>query len=334
MDKLLKIRFLIFCVVGVMTFLGVAQYGFAANQSTATTEQSINRIVAIVNDDAITEDQLNTKVQLVTQQLKAEHQTLPPVKVLREQLLQEMIDEKLQLQIAKRTGIRASQAEINGALNRIAQQSNISLQTLYQSVEKQGWTISAFKQEIANEVIIQKLQGREVASRINISQQEVNDFIQNNSPNGKTTMPEYHLAVILIGLPPTPSTEQVAAAQNRASNIVAKLRAGADFKKLAAANSTGHSVLKDGDLGWQKSAALPAAYTAVLPTLKVGQVSDPIRTDDGVSIVKLLAKRQSIMSSATQQKEVEQLIFQRQFADGLAAFLSQLRAAAYIKIML
>ncbi len=304
----------------------------AAVQS--STVQPINRIVAIVNDEAITQDQLNTKVHLVTQQMEAAKQTLPPVKILREQLLQEMINEKLQLQLAKRTGIRASQAEINGALNRMAKQDNIALQALYTSVEKQGWTISAFKQEIANEVIIQKLQGREVASRINISQQEVNDFIRNHSPNGKTTMPEYHLAVILIGLSPTPSSEQVSEAQNRAANIVNQLRTGADFKKLAAANSTGNSVLKDGDMGWQKSAALPQAYAEIAPKLNVGQVSAPIRTANGFNIVKLLAKRQSEISSSSQQKEVRELIFQRQFSDGLEAFLNRLRGAAYIKIML
>ena len=134
---------MVVCFVGVIAFLGISQYSFAANQSTATAVQPINRIVAIVNNDVITEDQLNAKVNMVTQQMKAAKQTLPPAKVMREQLLQQMIDEKLQLQFAKRTGIRASQAEISGAINRIAKQSKISLKKLYQSIEKQGMTISA-----------------------------------------------------------------------------------------------------------------------------------------------------------------------------------------------
>ncbi len=332
MCKLTKFKPIVISFISVFLFMGVFQAGFAA--TLAPTIQPINRMVAIVNNEAITEDQLNTKMRLVTQQLKAAKQSIPPKNILRQQLLQQMINEKLQLQFAKRSGIRASQSEITSAVNRIAKQNKKTLKEMYQSIEQQGWTIKAFKQEMRTEIIIQKLQGRDVASRINISQQELNDFIQVNFPPGKTTMPEYHLAVITISLPSTPSSQDVTNAKDRASKIVAQLNKGANFSKLAATKSTGTSVLNGGDLGWKKLAALPREYSKFVPTLKVGQVSDPIRTANGFDIIKVLSKRQSDIASSSRRKEAQELLFQRQFAEELQTFLGRLRSAAYIKILL
>lgn len=325
-----NIKKILFCFISALMLLSVFQSGIAAD---SVSLKPFNQVVAIVNNETITSDQLNTKVNLVVQQLKAEKQPLPPMTVLTQQVLQQMIDDMLQLQIATQTGIRATQAEINDVINRIAKQNNQDINAFYAALSKQGFTIKAFRKEIANEVIIQKLQRREVADRVSVSQQEVDDFIRYNLKPGKS-MPEYHVAVILVGLSSSPSTSEIIAAESRAKSIVLQLKNGESFKQLAASQSSGKTALQGGDIGWHKLAEMPTVLTSVLPKMKVGEISDPMRTVTGFEIVKVLAKRQSAESSKSQRLEVEQSIFQRQFQEDLAIFLSRLRSQAYIKVLL
>lgn len=334
MAKMINIRKakqgLFFCVWAII-LLAIAQSSFAANKATGAA--SLNRIVAIVNDEAITENQLSQKVALATQQLKAADQSIPPKDILEKQVLQQMIDAVLQLQIAKTTGIRISQAETNQAIENIAKQNGQSVDALYQAVQQQGWTINGFREEIADQATIQKLEEREVASRISISQQDVDNFIRNNiTPSGATL--EYHLSVIFINLPEIPSSDDVASAKAQADSIVKQLNNGANFTELAARYSSGKSALHGGDLGWQKLAEMPREFTTVVPNMKAGEISDPIRVSNGFDIVRLLAKRRAAVSDQSQRKQVEEMLFERQFNEDLQTFLSRLRGEAYVKILL
>ncbi len=325
------IRYFLTTVIGFFVFFVMIQVSLAKDKTSAIT--SLNRIVAVVNNEALTQNQLNQKISFISQQLKSSNQEVPAAEVLESQVLQQMIDEALQLQIAKTSGIRASQSEVNQALNNIARQNGQSVDALYKVVSQQGWTVNSFRQEITNQIIIQKLQEREVASRISISQQDVDDFIRNNSASGQSAL-EYHLATIFISLPATPSSEEVIKANSTAENIVQQLKSGADFSTLAAKYSTGESALHGGDIGWQQVAQMPRAFSTIIPAMKAGEVSDPIRVSNGFDIVKLVAKRSAAMSNKSDRQQVEQMMFQRQFNEDLQTFLSQLRGEGYVKVLL
>ncbi len=268
----------------------------------------INRIVAIVNDDVITQAQLDHQVAIIKVQMKSKSAQLPSDKVLRSQMLQRMIDRKLQLQMAARTGISISKAELNAALKRIAKQNGTSLSALYKKVGTQGWTVKEFRQEIQDEITIQKLQGQKVASRISISQQEVQGSLQEAISNKAQVMEEYHVGDILIPLFATPTPKQVAAAQKKAKSIIKQLQKGADFKKLAAAES---QLNTGSDLGWRKLAELPQAFVTKISKMKTGGIDGPIQTPNGFHIIKLLGKRGATTSGTYEQSQIQIIMLKR-----------------------
>lgn len=315
----------IFCVACCLM-----QAAFAKPVSSAS--QSLNRIVAIVNNDVITQQQLDHKYSVVRQQLKAADQPVPSSGILRRQVLEQMIDDLLQLQIAKKAHITATSAEITAVLQRIAKRNSQGLSEMYKVLQKQGWSVPAFRKEIEHEVIIQKLQSGEVASRISISQEEVDSFIRDNLKS-QSVIPEYHLARILISLPATPSSDDITQAEQRANNIAMQLKHGASFSKLAMSQSNGPEALQGGDLGWLKLGELTPAVSDALRKMRIGQVSAPIREVNGYVIIKMLAKRTAPVGSKTQRQQVEEMLFQRQFQEDLQTFLSRLRGDAYVKIM-
>lgn len=298
----------------------------------AAHTQVVNSVAAIVNDDVITQAQLNQKFAMVRQQLSEAKQDMPPASVLRGQVLNQMIDDLLMLQVAKQAGVTASDAEVDNVLNNIAKRNGQSLTSMYTSLTQEGWTIPVFKQEITNEVIIQKLQQQEIASRVSISQDAVNDFIAQNL-KGARSIPEYHLAQILIALPATPSSDDIDAAQAKANQVVAELNQGANFSKVAMSTSKGPHALQGGDLGWVKSGVLPSELASALKGMSIGQISKPIRLDSGFVIVKLLNKRATVVGTQSQREQVEEMLYQRQFGEDLQTFLNRLRGEAYIKIM-
>ena len=324
-----RIAVFIFIIMSVFAFNGI-------QAKTTQTTTPLDRVVAIVDDGVITQTELDRQVQLAKAQMQKANLPLPDTKSLNHQVLQQMIDKKLQLTLAERTGIRASAQETNAAISQIAKRNHKSVDELYETVKSDGWSIDNFRQEIKEEAIIQKLQTRNVASRISISQQEVDDFLQ-TANRSMRAMPQYHLANILIALPATPSPEQVTKARQQAENAIQQLKKGEDFKKLAAAKSSGSKAFQGGDLGWRKLPELPAAFADRVKAMKKGEVAGPIQTPNGFHVIKLLDIRQTSdvpQSTADERKEVEQLIFHRKLNEDIQTFISDLRSQAYIKILL
>lgn len=291
----------------------------------------LDRIAAIVSNDVITESQLAHQIAIIKNEIKQANMQLPPENVLRKQVLQKLIDQQLQLQLADSTGINVSDAELNLGLERIAKQRNISLYDLYQQVQKAGYTIKGFRQEVRNQIKIEKLQQRDIVSRIRVTSQEVNDFLRMMRHKGQSVSREYHLRNILIPLPDAPSPAQIAEANQQAESIMKQLGRGANFQQLAMAKSGGSKALQGGDLGWRKLAELPAVFADKVKTMKIGGVAGPIRASNGVHIIKLLDTRAPQSSRQMNKKEIEQMIFQRKIKEELQQFISTLRSQVYIK---
>lgn len=261
--------------------------------------QALDKIIAIVDDDIIMQSELSSRVDVI--KLQSKGMRLPPDSVLQEQVLDKLINENIQMQMAERSGLRISDQQLNQTIENIAKQNGMSLKKFQKALEKDGIKYAQAREQIRRERIISEVQRYRVGNKIQISEQDVDGFL--NSVRGKkATAEEYRLGHILIQVPSQASRDQLKKAKNKASNLVKKLRKGADFSQTAVANSEGRNALKGGDLGWRKEAELPSLFSDVAPSLNKGQVSDPIRSNSGFHIIKVTDKRGGVTKLVKQTR--------------------------------
>lgn len=248
--------------------------------------REIDRIVAVVNDGVILESELDNFLAGVKAQIRGRGANLPPEDVLRRQALERLIMQKLQLQTADETGIRVDDDTLNQAVLSIAQRNNMTLDQFRRALEADGYSFAQFRENIRDEILIGRLQQRNVDERIQVSDQEIDNLLANQNTqtgDGKT----YRLRHILVALPEAASPDQIQAARNKAEQILAQLRAGADFRQTAIALSDGQQALEGGDLGWFPEGRLPSLFADVVPSMEPGQISDLLRSPSGFHIVQL-----------------------------------------------
>ena len=252
--------------------------------------QPLNRVVAIVDNDVIMQSQLDQRVREVEQTIAKRGAELPPIEVLNQQVLERLITENLQLQIGERSGIRISDEELNQAMESIAQRNNMTLSQFGQALANDGLSLDDARDQIRREMVISRVRQRRVAERIQVTDQEVQNFLA--SDLGKMQLSEeFHLASILIPLNEGSSPEAIQTAEKQVQDVYQKLQAGADFAQLAIARSASETALEGGDIGWRKAAQLPPPFDAMISALPIGGVTEPIRTPGGFMILKLLEKR-------------------------------------------
>lgn len=270
-----------------------------SSATTLATPRLIDEVVAVVDDDLIMQSELLQRMDTIRKQNTGG--AMPADDVLRSQVLERMILESIQLQMADRGNIRISDAQLNEALGRIAAQNNMSLDQFRKAMEAEGVSFAVARQQIADEMRISRVQRFQVGERIQITDQDVDYFLA--SDLGKmASAAEYDLGHILVSVPADASAADLKAAEEKANSIVSRLRKGADFRQMAMAESSGRNALDGGDLGWRKEAQLPGIFAPVVPKLKVGDVSDPIKSASGFHIVKLKDKRGGNTKLVTQTK--------------------------------
>lgn len=250
----------------------------------------LDRVAAIVNDDIVLQSELNQRTAAIYVNIQ-ESGTQPPAKeVLKKQVLERLISERIQLNIGYNAGVRISENEIDQTMARLAAGSNLSMQDYLASVNAKGTSIKDLRQEIANEMIMMQVQQGSVMRGIHISEQELNNFL--NSEEGKLmNSPDIMLGQILISVPSSATVSDIAAAQKKLDEIIVQISQGADFKQLAIANSDDQSALEGGDLGWRKQAQLPSLFTDALEGLKPGEISNPVRSGAGFHLLKLYDRK-------------------------------------------
>ena len=266
--------------------LGAVFLGSAAQAQV----QPLDRVVAIVDNDVIMYSQLDQRLHEVEQSLSKRGGQLPPQDVMQQQVLERLIVENLQLQIGDRSGIRITDEELNQAMASIAQRNNLTLDQFRAALARDGLSYEQAREQIRREMVISRVRQRRVAERIQVTDQEVNNFLA--SDLGQMQLAEeYRLANILIPVPDAASPEQIRAAAQKTAEVYDKLRAGADFAQMAIANSGSENALEGGDIGWRKGAQLPPAFAELIRSLSVGDITEPLRTPGGFMIVKLQEKR-------------------------------------------
>ena len=250
----------------------------------------IDRVVAVVDSGVIMESQLNSRVEEILIRLKSDTTELPPINLLEEQVLDRLIIEEIQLQLADRAGIKISDSELNQTLSRVSSQNNLSLEDFRLKLEAEGTSYKSFRDTIKKELIIQRVQRGRVGGRVDISEQEIENFI--NSEEGKSQLAEqYNVQHILLSVKSGLTEQQIEEIKDEANNLITRLEGDESFEKLAASYSSGQEALEGGFLGWRTAAELPSLFANVVTELKVGEVAQPLRSGAGFHILKLTDKR-------------------------------------------
>ncbi len=275
----------------------------AASAPTSTTPMLLDRVVAIVNDDVITERELLRQTALISNQLRANKRPMPPTDVLLPQVLEQMVTQLTEVQIAKRAGVTVDDLTLDNTLRGIASDNGMSIEQFRAALAKEGTAWADFREQIRREITINRVQKREVIDRIQISDKEIDDALNIKRGQQKTGQAniEYHVRQILIALPESASPEDIAKARSKGEETLQALRAGGNFAALAASVSGARDALEGGDLGWRSADRLPTIYTEAVMAMQPGQISDLIRSPSGFHIVQLEQTRGATANAATSQ---------------------------------
>lgn len=298
--------------LAALALLGLVIGAVQAAPATPTTNhrssqpQTLDRIVAVVNDGVITQNQLNARVRSATMHLHRQKVQLPPADILRQQVLDQMVTERAQVQAAKEAGIQVDDAELEQALIRVAANQKMTPQQMRQTVEKDGVTWPEFREEIRNQMMIARVREREVDAKINVSPGEVDNFLANQGAAGAGE--EVHIAHIVIRIPEGASPETLNKLRMKAVSIDEQARAGRDFAQLAATYSESNDALQGGDLGFRPVDSLPQVMSSAIANLKPGQVSDVVRSPSGFHIVKLIARKGGSALPQVQQTHARHIL--------------------------
>lgn len=261
----------------------------------------LDGIAAIVNDEVITKSELSQQTKTIEKQLQQNGNSAPDRAVLEKQVLEHLITNQVQLQIAKKSGIEVDEHAVDNAIDNIAKENNMTMTQMRETLALEGVDFKNYREKIREQMIISQLQQRDLYPELQVSEQEVEQFLQ--SPNGMGGLTnEYRLGHILVSMPEAPSPEQLDAANQKVKEILTQLKAGKEFAQVALVEGKGEQALNGGDLGWRKIPELPTIFEKIVPALKVGEIPEAIRSPSGYHIIKLLDKRSSEQTQGSTNK--------------------------------
>ncbi len=288
--------------------------------------QIIDKIVAIVDEDIITLTELDRQMQVVQQQIRAQNTLPPPQNVLKKQVLEREIIKRIQLQLAKNTGITIDDNALTSTLENIAAQNSLSLDEFRKVLERDGFKFADFREDIRNEMALARLMQREVNSRVLVTDQEIANFISTQETQGNID-DEFLLSHILIAVPEASNAEAIEKIKDKAQRVLDELNQGADFAQMAISVSNAQKALEGGSLGWRKAGQLPALFTRLVFKMKKKSISELIRSPNGFHIIQLVDKRtrKKHIITQTQARHILMRPNELMDADEVVLRLQQLR---------
>ncbi|MBV6418097.1 MAG: Chaperone SurA [Steroidobacteraceae bacterium] len=298
MSRLLLAALLATCATGT---------AFAQTRELASGGELIDRIAAIVNDGVVLKSELDEQMQLISTRLRQQGLELPPANVLRQQVLERLVTQEVEMQRASRAGLKVTDEMVNNALQDVARRNGIALAQLPAALESQGIDYADYRENLRKEITLSMLRQRDVVARISISPREIDQYLERekNSPSEAVS---YNLSHILISVPQAATPEQVAAAEARAEDVHRRALAGEDFAGLAVAYSNSQTALEGGSLGWRKGTELPTVLADAVIKLKAGEVSDVIRTPSGFHLVRVNEVRSTDGPAMVQQVHARHIL--------------------------
>jgi len=250
----------------------------------------LDRVAAVVNDGIVLRSDVEQQLDTISDRLQKSGQQLPPRNVLRQQVLERLVLQELQMQRAERLGLKVSDEMINNALTDVARRNNIKFSDLPAALESQGINYRDYRDEVRRDMVLQGLRQRDVIARVYVSPREVDQCIAKRKAS-PTADNEYNLAHILVAIPSAATEKQIAERTSRAQAVYERASRNEDFGQLAITYSESGTALEGGALGWRKAGQLPSFVADIIPTLKAGEVTQPIRTPSGLHIFKVLEIR-------------------------------------------
>jgi peptidyl-prolyl cis-trans isomerase SurA len=268
----------------------------------------LDQIAIIVDEDVIMQSEIEDRIRSVKGQLAASPSgNAPPDDVLQNQIVERLIIENLQLQMADRAGVRISDDELNQALRSIAGQNKMSLEQFRAAIESDGMAWREMREQVRREIAISRVQQGIMRKRIQISEQEIKNFLASEVGEA-ITADEYRLGHILLALPSTPVADDIRATRTTAEELLVALESGADFNSLAIEWSSGQNALEGGDMGWRKPVQLPSMFSGLVDDMTVGDVRGPIKSGRGYHLIKLLEKRGATAEGQVAQTQVRHVL--------------------------
>jgi peptidyl-prolyl cis-trans isomerase SurA len=294
-------RFPLARLLVAFAFALVAGVAYSQTRELTTTGVLLDRVAAVVNDGVVLQSELDEQVAMIGERLRGQKLDLPPESVLRQQVLERLVLQEIQMQRAEKAGLKVPDEALNSAMQDVAQRNNISLSQLPEALQAQGIDYAAYRDALRKDLTLSLLRQRDVIQHISVTPREVDQYLEKQK-NAPAKSGEYNVSHILIAVPQAATPAQLDAADKRAQEVYSRASAGEDFAKLAVAYSNSQTALEGGALGWRKGSELPTFLTDLIAHLKDGEVSKPLRTPTGYHIIKLNQTR-----GTNQQVIVEQV---------------------------
>jgi peptidyl-prolyl cis-trans isomerase SurA len=293
-------------VIALVACAEALAQGARPDQTGAGRIDLIDRIVAIVNKEVITQFELEERIARVQKELQRRGTPVVDRSELEHQVLDRLIVEKVQLQLARETGMRVEDLELDRTVNRIAENNKLSLSEFRQRLESDAIPYDKFREDLRNEILLTRLREREVTSKLTVSEGEIDNLLQEQ--NDKETGTEYNLAHVLVRVPEQATPAQLDARRARAEEVVKRLKDGSDFAQVAATYSDAPDALQGGVIGWRSQQRLPELFVNALDKLKPGDVSGVLRSPAGFHVVKLLDMRGAGAPLLVEQAHVRHIL--------------------------
>ena len=251
----------------------------------------LDHIIAIVDDDVVMQSELAQQLSRVRAELRQQGSELPPTSVLEHQVMDRLVLEKIQLQLAEQTGVQVTEDNLDRAVEDIAKKNKISMDQFKEILRTENYDFDRFRQDIKHEIILAKLRREEVDKRIQASDREIDNELRKDAAGAGNNSEEYRVSHILVSIPSNATDSERSAANAKADSVLAKLNEGTEFGDLAVAMSDGPDALDKGDLGWRKIEEIPSLFADTLQSLEVNGHSQILKSSTGLHIIKLTGKR-------------------------------------------
>ena len=286
----------------ILLAMAMSSYGYSKTESSI---QKLDRIIAVVDQDVITEKELQEKINSVISDLKNQKIEIPSESVLRKQVIERLIANSVQIQLANQTGLKINDAQVDKTIERISEKNKLNVVDFKKMLEKDGTNFYKYREEVRNEITIAQLKEREVDSKIVITDGEIDNFLNAQS---KEVQDEYEVAHILIRVPEDVSPEKLEKLKNKAEEASKQIQSGKNFTQVSSAFSETPNALEGGSLGWKKASDLPTLFVDALKKIEVGLLTPILRSPNGFHILKLINKKGSSPPLVIEQTHVRHIL--------------------------
>ena len=268
----------------------------ARTPAAGSGQRAADYIVAVVNSEPITNNEVRAKLVRAEQQLTQQGAALPPRSELARQVMERLINDKSQLQLARSSGLRVEDNAIENAILGVARQNQISVDELRRRLVADGISYVQFRSDLRDEILISRLRQRELESRVTITEQNIDQFLREQQQDTAGTAPEINLAQILIAVPENATPQQLATLQAKAVQAADRAKAGTDFGVVANEMSDSPTRATGGQMGLRSAGRYPPLFLEATKNLPVGGIAGPVRSEAGFHVLKLVEKKQAGMN--------------------------------------